>query len=101
TYRFSPFADGFVEILAAEQTPERPDWFQGTADAVRQKFLFFSCCFNLFLWLASCNFYKKNSMWTVYIIQCTDGTYYTGCTSDMIDRLNRHNSGQITYTSSD
>src|SRR2546427_3730994 len=36
TYRFSPFADGFVEILAAEQTPERPDWFQGTADAVRQ-----------------------------------------------------------------
>jgi glucose-1-phosphate adenylyltransferase len=36
TYRFSPFGDGFVEILAAEQTPERPDWFQGTADAVRQ-----------------------------------------------------------------
>jgi glucose-1-phosphate adenylyltransferase len=36
TYRFSPFADGFVEIIAAEQTPERPDWFQGTADAVRQ-----------------------------------------------------------------
>src|SRR5881628_790218 len=36
TFRFSPFADGFVEILAAEQTPERPDWFQGTADAVRQ-----------------------------------------------------------------
>src|SRR6266446_7508821 len=36
TYRFSPFSDGFVEILAAEQTPERPDWFQGTADAVRQ-----------------------------------------------------------------
>src|SRR5213078_1970579 len=36
TYRFSPFADGFVEILAAEQTPERPAWFQGTADAVRQ-----------------------------------------------------------------
>ena len=36
TYRFSPFADGFSEILAAEQTPDRPDWFQGTADAVRQ-----------------------------------------------------------------
>src|SRR5438477_10207836 len=36
TYRFSPFADGFVEILAAEQTPERPDWFQGTAEAVRK-----------------------------------------------------------------
>ena len=36
TYRFSPFADAFVEILAAEQTPESPQWFQGTADAVRQ-----------------------------------------------------------------
>ena len=36
TYRFSPFADGFVEVLAAEQTPESGEWFQGTADAVRQ-----------------------------------------------------------------
>jgi glucose-1-phosphate adenylyltransferase len=36
TYRFSNFSTGFVEILAAEQTKERPDWFQGTADAVRQ-----------------------------------------------------------------
>ncbi|MBO0856975.1 MAG: glucose-1-phosphate adenylyltransferase [Chloracidobacterium sp.] len=36
TYRFSPFSDGFVEILAAEQTPENKNWFQGTADAVRQ-----------------------------------------------------------------
>jgi glucose-1-phosphate adenylyltransferase len=36
TYRFSQFSSGFVEILAAEQTPESPQWFQGTADAVRQ-----------------------------------------------------------------
>jgi len=36
TYRFSGFSDGFVEILAAEQTPDSPQWFQGTADAVRQ-----------------------------------------------------------------
>jgi glucose-1-phosphate adenylyltransferase len=36
TYRFSNFADGFVEIIAAEQTPESGQWFQGTADAVRQ-----------------------------------------------------------------
>nr|MBA3240735.1 NTP transferase domain-containing protein [Acidobacteriota bacterium] len=36
TYRFSQFSDGFVEILAAEQTPQNPSWFQGTADAVRQ-----------------------------------------------------------------
>ena len=36
TYRFSRFSDGFAEILAAEQTPDSPQWFQGTADAVRQ-----------------------------------------------------------------
>src|SRR5256712_12414787 len=36
TFRFSQFSNGFVEILAAEQTPESPQWFQGTADAVRQ-----------------------------------------------------------------
>jgi glucose-1-phosphate adenylyltransferase len=36
TYRFSAFSNGFVEVMAAEQTPESPQWFQGTADAVRQ-----------------------------------------------------------------
>lgn len=36
TYRFSTFSSGFVEILAAEQRKDSPDWFQGTADAVRQ-----------------------------------------------------------------
>ena len=36
TYRLDVFSQGFVEVLAAEQTPESSDWFQGTADAVRQ-----------------------------------------------------------------
>jgi glucose-1-phosphate adenylyltransferase len=36
TYRFSAFSNGYVNILAAEQTLENRDWFQGTADAVRQ-----------------------------------------------------------------
>jgi glucose-1-phosphate adenylyltransferase len=36
TYRFDRFTQGFVSILAAEQTPEDMNWFQGTADAVRQ-----------------------------------------------------------------
>jgi glucose-1-phosphate adenylyltransferase len=36
TYRLDVFSEGFVEVLAAEQTPESSDWFQGTADAVRQ-----------------------------------------------------------------
>jgi glucose-1-phosphate adenylyltransferase len=35
-YNFSGFTQGFVEVLAAQQTPENPNWFQGTADAVRQ-----------------------------------------------------------------
>src|SRR3954470_19768256 len=36
TYRMDLFSPGFVEILAAEITPENANWFQGTADAVRQ-----------------------------------------------------------------
>jgi glucose-1-phosphate adenylyltransferase len=36
TYSFSGFHEGFVEVLAAQITPENPNWFQGTADAVRQ-----------------------------------------------------------------
>lgn len=36
TYQFSLFSSGFVDILAAEQTPDNPAWYQGTADAVRQ-----------------------------------------------------------------
>jgi len=36
SYQFSNFSSGFVDILAAEQTPDSLGWFQGTADAVRQ-----------------------------------------------------------------
>jgi glucose-1-phosphate adenylyltransferase len=36
TYTFNAFSQAFVDILAAEQTPDNPTWFQGTADAVRQ-----------------------------------------------------------------
>lgn len=35
-YRFDRFGSGFVTLLAAEQTPNSKNWFQGTADAVRQ-----------------------------------------------------------------
>jgi glucose-1-phosphate adenylyltransferase len=37
TYKFDPFSRGFVEVLAAQQTNEAADWYQGTADAVRQQ----------------------------------------------------------------
>lgn len=36
TYKFDVFSRGFVEVLAAEQTMTSGDWFQGTADAIRQ-----------------------------------------------------------------
>ncbi|MBF6608622.1 MAG: glucose-1-phosphate adenylyltransferase [Flavobacterium sp.] len=36
TYHFSTFSNAFVDILAAEQTPDNATWYQGTADAVRQ-----------------------------------------------------------------
>ena len=36
TYQLDRFSQGFVEIIAAEQTPDNQSWFQGTADAVRQ-----------------------------------------------------------------
>src|SRR5918998_3912875 len=36
TYRMDQFSSGWVEIIAAEQTPESAAWFEGTADAVRK-----------------------------------------------------------------
>ncbi len=41
TYNFDRFGKGFVEILAAEQTPEHSGWFEGTADAVRKNLVHF------------------------------------------------------------
>lgn len=40
TYSFDLFSKGFVEILAAQQTPGETDWYQGTADAVRKQMQF-------------------------------------------------------------
>src|SRR6202034_338713 len=36
TFKFAPFSTAFVEVLPAQQTNESADWYQGTADAVRQ-----------------------------------------------------------------
>ncbi len=41
TYIFDTFSNGFVEVLAAEQTPKNNDWYQGTADAVRKNIMHF------------------------------------------------------------
>jgi glucose-1-phosphate adenylyltransferase len=41
SYKFDNFSRSFVEILAAQQTPEASRWYQGTADAVRQNMRYF------------------------------------------------------------
>jgi predicted GIY-YIG superfamily endonuclease len=38
-------------------------------------------------------------MWYVYLLKCSDGTNYTGCTNDLEDRMKRHNRKEIHYTS--
>lgn len=43
--------------------------------------------------------FKQVTMWTVYILKCSDSSYYVGCTNDMDDRLSRHNKGDVNYTS--
>ena len=37
-------------------------------------------------------------MQTVYILKCSDGSFYTGCASDLDERQQRHNSGYVEYT---
>lgn len=61
TYRFDRFSDGFVSILAAEQTPENTNWFQGTADAVRQGLVhILSECPDLVLILSGDQLYRMD-----------------------------------------
>jgi glucose-1-phosphate adenylyltransferase len=61
TYRLDLFSEGFVEVLAAEQTPESSDWFQGTADAVRQAARHFrSIDADYFLILAGDHLYRMD-----------------------------------------
>ena len=61
SFKFDPFSGGFVDILSAEQTTFREDWYQGTADAVRQNMCHFA--FNeddLFLILSGDQLYRMN-----------------------------------------
>src|SRR4051812_21880838 len=41
SYKFDNFSRSFIDILAAQQTPEGSEWYQGTADAVRQNMRYF------------------------------------------------------------
>jgi glucose-1-phosphate adenylyltransferase len=77
TYNFSGLTNGFTEVLAAQQTPENPNWFQGTADAVRQ-----------YLWLLE--------EWNVdeYVILSGDHLYRM----DYRQFVNRHRETQADIT---
>jgi glucose-1-phosphate adenylyltransferase len=55
------FSPGFVEVLAAQQTPDDPSWFEGTADAVRKYLsLFAECDADQYLILSGDHLYRMN-----------------------------------------
>jgi glucose-1-phosphate adenylyltransferase len=61
TYKFDPFEGGFVEILAAQQTMLSEDWYQGTADAVRQNIPYFTDkSYDLVVILSGDQLYRMN-----------------------------------------
>jgi glucose-1-phosphate adenylyltransferase len=61
TYKFSPFSQGFVSVLAAQQTNDTADWYRGTADAVRQnlRYLFDDECDEVLI-LSGDQFYRMD-----------------------------------------
>lgn len=60
TYHFDTFSKDFVTILSAQQTLESPDWYQGTADSVRQNLRFFRTEGDLVLILSGDHLYKMD-----------------------------------------
>ena len=60
TYRFDSFTKDFVTILSAQQTLESPDWYQGTADAVRQNLRFVRTEGDLLLVLSGDHLYRMD-----------------------------------------
>jgi glucose-1-phosphate adenylyltransferase len=61
SYGMAGFSQGFVEVLAAQQTPESPNWFEGTADAVRKyQWLFAEWDVDQYLILSGDQLYRMN-----------------------------------------
>jgi putative endonuclease len=48
--------------------------------------------------IISCRLKQLSRMWIVYILKCSDGKFYTGCTSDLENRIKRHQGGQVPAT---
>ncbi|MFZ4115314.1 MAG: glucose-1-phosphate adenylyltransferase [Chthoniobacterales bacterium] len=65
SYKFDPFNHSFVEILAAQQTHQHSDWYQGTADAVRQNLrTFLERDYDYFIILSGDQLYRMD-YWTI------------------------------------
>jgi glucose-1-phosphate adenylyltransferase len=60
TYRFDNFSNGYVRILAAQQTSGSQDWYQGTADAVRKNIQFFESVNDHIIILSGDHLYRMN-----------------------------------------
>jgi glucose-1-phosphate adenylyltransferase len=60
TYRFDNFTKGYIRILAAQQTAENQDWYQGTADAVRKNLLFLSSADDHIIILSGDHLYRMD-----------------------------------------
>ena len=60
TYGMAGFSQGFVEVLAAQQTQESPSWFEGTADAVRRYQWLFAGGVDQYLILSGDHLYRMN-----------------------------------------
>ncbi len=61
SYKFDNFSRSFIDILAAQQTPEGSEWYQGTADAVRQNLRYFlERPFDYFLILSGDQLYRMD-----------------------------------------
>ena len=60
TYRFSMFSKDFITILSAQQTMENKDWYQGTADAVRQNLVYVLPYGDLVLILSGDHLYRMD-----------------------------------------
>src|SRR6266576_2845150 len=61
SYKFDNFSRSFVDILAAQQTPEGSQWYQGTADAVRQNMRYFlEHPFEFYLFLSGDQLYRMD-----------------------------------------
>jgi putative endonuclease len=72
-------------------------WTQSTISDMAWEDIFWYINSNIDLqWLLSTQ--KLRAMWYVYIIKCSNNTYYTGCTNNLEDRKARHRKGLIHYT---